>query len=93
MSDVPASVRVGRKRCSEGCCWREAGETITASWPGGILASMAGGKDGGGGKAAAVMLPIVCHGFKVLMFEWLDPRQFQFPLEVIGDLAIADTII
>jgi hypothetical protein len=30
------------------------------------------------------------------MFEWLDwlvPRQFQFQLEVIGDLAVADTII
>jgi hypothetical protein len=54
---------------------------------------MAGGKDGGGGKAAAVVLPIVRHGFEVLMFEWLDPRQFQFQLEVIGDLAVADTII
>ena len=93
MSDVPAFVRVGRKRRSEGCRWREAGETMAASWPGGILASMAGGKDSGGGKAAAVVLPIVRHGFEVLMFEWLDPRQFQFQLEVIGDLAVADTII
>ena len=67
---------------------------MVASWPGGILASMAGRKDGGGGKAAAVVvLPIVRHGFEVLMFEWLDPRQFQFQLEVIGDLAVADTII
>ena len=63
---------------------------MTISWTVGVLASMAGGKDGGGGKAAAVVLPIVHHGFEVLMFEWLDPRQFQFQLEVIGDLAVGD---
>ena len=57
---------------------REAGEKMAASWTVGVLASMAGGKDGGGGKAAAVVLPIVRHGFEVLMFEWLDPRLFQF---------------
>jgi hypothetical protein len=38
---------------------------------------MTGGKDGGGGKAVAVVLPIVCHGFEVLMFEWLDPFNFN----------------
>jgi hypothetical protein len=33
--------------------------TMAASWQGGIVASMAGGRDSGGGKAVAVVLPIV----------------------------------
>ena len=41
---------------------------MAASWPGGIMTSMAGGKDGGGGKAAAVVLPIVRHGYCCVVF-------------------------
>ncbi len=39
--------RAGRKRGSEGCRRREVGETMAASWAVGVLASMAGGRDGG----------------------------------------------
>ena len=39
--------RAGRKRRSEGCRRREAEETMAASWAVGVLASMAGGRDGG----------------------------------------------
>ena len=52
--------RAGRKRHAEGCRRREAGETMAASWTVGVLASIAGRRDGGGGRSAAVVLPIVC---------------------------------
>jgi hypothetical protein len=42
-----------RKQRLEGCRPREAGETMVASWSVGVLASMAGGRDGGGGRTAA----------------------------------------
>ena len=55
--------RAGRKRRSEGCRRREAGETMAPSCTVGVLALMAVGRDGGGGRAAAAVLPIVRHGF------------------------------
>ena len=58
--------RAGRKRRSEGCCRRKAGKTMAASWTVGVLASMAGGRDGGGGRTAAAMLPILHHGEEVV---------------------------
>ena len=58
--------RAGRKRRSEGCRRREAGETMAASWTVGVLALMAGGRDGGGGRTAAAMLPILHHGEEVV---------------------------
>ena len=60
--------RLGRKRSSEGCRRGERQRKMAASWPGGIMTSMAGGKDGGGGKAAAVVLPIVRHGYCCVVF-------------------------
>jgi hypothetical protein len=60
-ADEP-SHRAGRKQSSEGCRWREAGKTMATSWTVGVLASMAGGRDGGGGRTAAAMLPILRHG-------------------------------
>ena len=45
---------------------REAGEKMAASWTVGVLASMAGGRDGGGGRTAAAMLPILHHGEEVV---------------------------
>jgi hypothetical protein len=40
---------------------------MAASWAVGVLASMADERDGGGGRTAAAMLPMVRHGFKVLI--------------------------
>ena len=57
--------RAGRKRRSEGGHRREAGETMATSWTVGVLALMAGGRDGGGGGTADAVLPIVCHGDEV----------------------------
>jgi hypothetical protein len=37
-------------------------ETMAASWTVGFLASMAGDRDSGGGRMAAAVLPILCHG-------------------------------
>jgi hypothetical protein len=51
--------QAGRKRRSEGCRWREAEETMAASWTVGFLAPMAGDRDGGGGRMAAAVLPIL----------------------------------
>jgi hypothetical protein len=60
---------------------------MAASWAVGVLALMAGGRDGGGGRTVAAMLPMVRHGFKVLIWmNGFDPPQ----LEVIGDLAVGD---
>jgi hypothetical protein len=39
---------------------------MAASWTVGVLASMAGGRDGGGGRTAAAMLPILHHGEEVV---------------------------
>jgi hypothetical protein len=36
---------------------------MAPSWTVGVLALMAVGRDGGGGRAAAAVLPIVRHGF------------------------------
>ena len=59
--------RAGRKRRSEGCGRGERhGKKMAASWTVGILASMAGGRDGGGGRTAAAMLPILHHGEEVV---------------------------
>ena len=55
--------RARRKQRSEGCRRREAGETMAPSWTVGVLALMAVGRDGGGGRTAAAVLPIVRHGF------------------------------
>jgi hypothetical protein len=55
----------GRKRRSEGGRRREAGETMATSWTVGVLALMAGGRDGGGGGTADAVLPILCHGDEV----------------------------
>jgi hypothetical protein len=57
--------RVGRKRRSEGCCGREAGETMAASWTVGVLASMGGGRDGGGERTMAAVLAILRHAVEV----------------------------
>ena len=51
--------RAGRKRRSEGCFGREAGEAMAASWTVGVLASMAGGRGGGGGRTVAVVPPFL----------------------------------
>jgi hypothetical protein len=53
--------RAGRKQRSEGCRRREAGETMATSWTVGVLALMAGGRDGGGGRTADAVLPILRH--------------------------------
>ena len=47
---------------SEGCFGREAGETMAASWTVGVLASMAGGRGGGGGRTVALVPPLLRHG-------------------------------
>ena len=47
------------KRRSEGCRQREAGEIMASSWTVGVLALMAVGRDRGGGRTAAAVLPIV----------------------------------
>ena len=39
---------------------------MAASWTVGVLALMAGGRDGGGGRTAAAMLPILHHGEEVV---------------------------
>ena len=57
-----ASPSAGRKRRSEGCFGREAGETMAASWTVGVLASMAGGRGGGGGRTVALVPPLLRHG-------------------------------
>ncbi len=57
--------RAGRKRRSEGCRRREAGETMAASWTVGFLAWMARDRDGEGGRMAAAVLPILCHGTRM----------------------------
>jgi hypothetical protein len=36
---------------------------MAPSWTVGVLASMAVGRDGGGGRTATAVLPIVHHGF------------------------------
>jgi hypothetical protein len=41
-------------------------EKMAASWTVGVLALMAGGRDGGGGRTAAAMLPILHHGEEVV---------------------------
>jgi hypothetical protein len=61
LADEPPH-RAGRKQSSEGCRRREAGKTMAASWTVGVLASMASNRDGGGGRTAAAVLPIVQHG-------------------------------
>ena len=53
--------RAGRKRRSERAARREAGETMAASWTVGVLASMAGGREGGGARMAAAVLAILRH--------------------------------
>jgi hypothetical protein len=58
--------RAGRKQPSEGCRRREAGETMVTSWTVGVLALVARGRDSGGGRTAAVMLPILHHGEEVV---------------------------
>jgi hypothetical protein len=65
--------RVGRKRSWEGCRLpQERGRgTMAASWPGGIVASMAGGRDGEGGTGSgcgATDCMFARHGFVVVMF-------------------------
>jgi hypothetical protein len=35
---------------------------MAASWTVGFLAWMAGNRDSGGGRMAAAVLPILCHG-------------------------------
>jgi hypothetical protein len=35
---------------------------MAASWTVGFLVSMASDRDGGGGRMAAAVLPILCHG-------------------------------
>ena len=54
--------RAGRKRRSEGCGRGERQGKMAASWTVGVLASMAGGRDGGGGRTAAAMPSILHHG-------------------------------
>jgi hypothetical protein len=46
----------------EGCRRSEAGEIMAALWPGGIAASKGRGREAGKGRAAAVVLRILCHG-------------------------------
>jgi hypothetical protein len=41
------------------------GGKMAASWMVGVLASMAGGRDGGGGRTAAAVLQILRHGEEV----------------------------
>jgi hypothetical protein len=41
---------------TEGCSRREAGRAMAASWAGGVLVSIGGGRDDGGGRLAAVVL-------------------------------------
>jgi hypothetical protein len=47
---------------TEGCSRREAGRAMAASWAGGVLASIGDRRNDGGGRAAAVVLPILRHG-------------------------------
>jgi hypothetical protein len=56
--------RVGKKRRLEGCRREAAGETMATSWTVGVLVLMAGGRDGGGGRTADVVLAILHHGIK-----------------------------
>jgi hypothetical protein len=56
--DVLASVSGGEEAKLGGLPPERGRGTMAASWPGGIVALMAGRRDGGGGKAAAVVLPI-----------------------------------
>jgi hypothetical protein len=41
---------------------------MAASWTVEVLASMDGGRGGGGGRTVAVVLPFLCHGEEV---KWL----------------------
>jgi hypothetical protein len=55
----------------EGCRRSEAGETMAASWAGGIMALKRREREAGKGRAAAVELRILCHGCVVDVFDFV----------------------
>ena len=54
---------------TEGRSRGEAGETMAASWTGGFVASMGGGRDDGGGRTAAVVGNR--HGLSLMFLSFL----------------------
>ena len=56
----------GGEEASLGGLLRERGRgTMAASWTVGVLASMAGGRCGGGGRTVAVVLSFLRHGARM----------------------------
>jgi hypothetical protein len=68
----------------EGCRRSEAGEIMAALWPGGIAASKGRGREAGKGRAAAVVLRILCHGCVVDVFAFVKVQRQRNDLRYRG---------